>query len=200
VTPSSPAERRVKGTLFVDYVRMLRSRSDVDWSKRLQPVDLGYLVQRIDRDGWYPMDTFERMGVAILTEIAGGSLESVRMFGRLSIDWLCQSHPNLVAPGDPRDTLMRFHVLRRGFFDYQALEIDAISDGEASVLVSYGMGAVAEEAASWQTLGFFERLLEVAEAHDVQAWFASHAWKGDLLTTIKLRWEQAPLSSKPRAP
>jgi hypothetical protein len=34
---------------------------------------------------------------------------------------------------------MRFQVLRRGFFDYPALEIDSSSDGEASIVVSYGM-------------------------------------------------------------
>src|ERR1019366_8881635 len=124
--------RRVKGTLFVDYVRMLRSRSDLDWSRRLEAVDLGYLVQRIDPEGWYPMETFERMGLAILDEIAQGDLVTVRMFGRGSIDWLCQKYENLVAEGDARDTLMRFQVLRRGFFDYSALEIGSISDGEAS--------------------------------------------------------------------
>jgi hypothetical protein len=174
---------------------MLRIRGDVDWSRHLQPVDLGYLVQRIDPDTWYPMETFERMGVAIFTEIAGGSLESVRLFGRASVDWLCRSYGNLVAPGDPRDSMMRFHVLRRSFFDYTALEIDALSDGEASVLVNYGMGPVAEEAASWQTLGFFERLLEVAGATDVKAWFGSRAWRDDLVTTLELRWEQSPISS-----
>jgi hypothetical protein len=168
---------------------MLRSRGDVDWSRYLEPVDLGYLVQRIDRTAWYPMETFERMGLAILAEIAQGEVETVRLFGRASIDWLCQTHDNLVAPGDPRDTIMRFQVLRRTFFDYSAVEIGSISDGEASILVSYGMGARAEEAASWQTLGFFERLLEVAGATHVEAWFASRAWADDLVTTIELRWE-----------
>jgi hypothetical protein len=182
------AERHVKGTLFVDYVRMLRARSDVDWSKVLQPVDLGYLVQRIDPAAWYPMETFERMGLAILAEIAEGQLDAVRMFGRASVDWLSQTHATLVAPGDPRDTLMRFQVLRRSFFDYSALEIGSIHDGEASILVSYAMGPQAEEAACWQTLGFLERLLEVAGASNVKASFASRGWTGDLVTTIQLRW------------
>jgi hypothetical protein len=194
----SSTVRRVKGTLFVDYVRMLRRRSDVDWSHRLEAVDLGYLVQRIDPDAWYPMETFERMGLAILTEIAQGDLDTVRIFGRVSIDWLCWTYGNLVAPGDPRDTLMRFQVLRRSFFDYPALEIGSVSDGEASILVSYGMGPRAEEAASWQTLGFFERLLEVAGATEVRARFASRSWTGDLVTTVELEWEQAPISSSPR--
>jgi hypothetical protein len=189
--------RRVKGTLFVDYVRMLRARSDLDWSRRLEPVDLGYLVQRIDPEGWYPMETFERMGLAILDEIAQGDLAAVRMFGRGSIDWLCRKYENLVAQGDARDTLMRFQVLRRGFFDYSALEIGSISDGEASIVVSYGMSPRAEEAASWQTLGFFERLLEVAGATDVKARFGARAWAGDLITTVELEWDQSPVSSNP---
>ena len=176
---------------------MLRRRNDVDWSQRLEAVDLGYLVQRVDPDAWYPMETFERMGLAILTGIAQGDLETVRFFGRVSIDGLCQTYDNLVAPGDPRDTLMRFQVLRRGFFDYPALEIGSISDGEASIMVSYGMGSRAEEAASWQTLGFFERLLEVSGATQVKASFSSRSWADDLITIVELQWEQSPISSNP---
>jgi uncharacterized protein (TIGR02265 family) len=184
----SSAERHVKGTLFIDYVRMLRARSNVDWSKLLAPVDLGYLVQQIDPASWYPMETFERMGLAILAEIAQGDLEAVRMFGRASVDWLSHAHGTIVARGDPRDTLMRFQVLRRSFFDYAALEIGSICDGEASIHVRYGMGPRAEEAACWQTLGFLERLLRVAGAKDVKASFTSRAWTGDLVTTIDLQW------------
>lgn len=181
-------ERRVKGTLFVDYVRMLRGRRDVDWSKHLQPADLSFLVQRIEPDTWYPMESFERMGLAILAEIASNDLEMVRAFGRMSIDWLITQHANLVAPSDPRDTLMRFQVLRRSFFDYAALEMTSVSDGEATLTIAYGMSPRAEEAASWQTLGFFERLLEVAGSSQVRAWFSSRSWKGELLTEVQLRW------------
>lgn len=177
---------------------MLRSRRDVDWSKRLEPEDLQYLVGRVEPETWYPMGTFERMGLAILADIADGDLQRVRMFGRLSIDWLAQSHPNLVALGDPRDSLMRFQVLRRSFFDFAALDIAAISDGEASITVAYGMSPPAEEAASWQTLGFFERLLQVAGATEVLAWFSTRSWVGDPATTAELRWEQDPISSNPR--
>jgi hypothetical protein len=137
------------------------------------------------------------MGVTILAEVAQGNLDNVRLFGRVSIDWLCVTHGNLIAPGDPRDALMRFQVLRRSFFDYPALEIGSISDGEASIVVSYGMRPRAEEAASWQTLGFFERLLKVAGATQVKAWFSSRSWTGDLVTTVELQWEQAPISSNP---
>lgn len=180
--------RRVKGTLFVDYVRMLRSRKDVDWSRHLWPEDLALLRERVQTDAWYPMDAFERMGLAILAEISS-DMQVVQAWGRAQIDWLCVTHENLVAPGDPCDTLMRFRVLRSSFFDFSALEVPVLNDGEASVLVAYGMSPRAEEAAAWQTLGFFERLLQVAGAHDVLAQFASKSWTGDLVTAIDLHWQ-----------
>jgi eukaryotic-like serine/threonine-protein kinase len=178
----------VKGTLFVDYVRMLRARKDVDWSRHLRPEDLAYLHERIAPTAWYPMETFERMGLAILAEITS-DMQLARAWGRAQIDGLSRTHGNLVAPGDPCDTLMRFRVLRRGFFDFSALDIPSLHDGEAIVLVDYGMSARAEEAASWQTLGFFERLLEVSGARNVLAQFSSTSWTGDLVTTIQLHWK-----------
>jgi hypothetical protein len=84
---------------------------------------------------------------------------------------------------------MRFRVLRSSFFDFSALAVPTLNDGEASVLVEYGMSPPAEEAASWQTLGFFERLLEVAGARKVSARFVSTSWTGDLVTEIELRWQ-----------
>jgi hypothetical protein len=91
---------------------------------------------------------------------------------------------------------MRFRVLRSTFFDYPALELASASDGEAVLRVSYGMSAPAEEAASWQTLGFFERLLQVAGASDVQAWFSAKSWAGAAITEVQLRWTDA--ASSPR--
>lgn len=182
------ADRRVKGVLFADYVRMIRSRKDVDWASMLEPEDLGYAMRRVQPDDWYPMESFERMGLAILRGVAGDDMRMVHSFGRISIDWLVQTTPNLLAPGDPRDSLMRFHVLRRSFFDYAALEIQSIADGEAAIQIDYGMSPRAEEAASWQTLGFFERLLEVAGGREVKAWFSSTSWGGEIITLAQLRW------------
>ncbi len=180
--------RQVKGALFVDYVRMLRGRKDVDWARHLTPRDLRYLGERIGMGDWYPMETFERMGLGILAEIAEGDVERVRFWGRASIDWLVQVYANLIAPGDPRETLMRFQVLRRGFFDYPAVEIVEVTDAHASIEVTYGMGPKAEQAASYQTLGFFERLVEVAGATSVDAGFTARSWAGDATTMIGLRW------------
>jgi hypothetical protein len=181
--------RKVKGVLFVDYVRMLRARKDVAWEKHFPPADLPYLAARIEPDAWYPMETFERMGLAILSLIADGNLDVVREFGKAQVDWLTQKNGSLVAQADPRESLMRFHVLRKSYFDYPALEVKSITDGAANIRIEYQMGDVAEEAASFQTMGFFERLLEVAGGKTVQARFATRRWEGDAETVLELRWK-----------
>ena len=95
---------------------------------------------------------------------------------------------SLVADGDPVETLKRFRVLRATYFDFDALEILMLLDDQAQVVIRYYMGATAEEAASWQTMGFFERLLEVAGASDISARFVERQWAGDARTLLDLGW------------
>ena len=181
--------KRVRGLLFVDYVRMVRGRKDVDWSKHLEPEDEAFLLTKVDPSAWYPMSTFERLGLAILREIAHGQLEGVRMWGRFQVDAGLSQFPMLLAEGDPRDTLMRFDVLAAGFFDDGALAVKDIEDKHAIVRIAYGMSALAEETACTQSLGFFERLVERAGGKSVSAEFKTRAWKGDTATRIALDWD-----------
>jgi hypothetical protein len=41
--------RNVKGVLFLDYVRMIRSHKGVDWATHLLPQDLKYLREKWPR-------------------------------------------------------------------------------------------------------------------------------------------------------
>jgi hypothetical protein len=102
---------------------MLRAHKGVDWSPYLMTADMPFLSTRIEPARWNPMDSFERMGVAILREIVRDDLRLVEHFGRVSLDALCKQYDNLVAPRDPNESLLRFRVLRQSFFDFPALEI-----------------------------------------------------------------------------
>jgi len=182
--------RNVKGILFADYVRMIRGQKAVDWKRHLKPEDLEYLGgTRVEPNGWYPMESFERMGNAILKEMANGDVEAVRMWGRISVDQLRATTKGLVCEGDPLETMMRFRVLRETFFDFEALEVRTASGDHAGIIIHYHMGAMAEEAASYQTMGFFERLLAVAGAQGIDARFKQRSWAGDEQTLLELHWE-----------
>lgn len=182
-------QRRVKGALFVDYVRMLRSRKDVDWSHHLTGGDMVLLREWIQPDDWYPMETFERMGNAVLSVVAADDLDMVRDFGRQTVEDLWSIDERLIAAGDPRESLMRFKVLRSTFFDFEALEITLLLHEKANLRISYGMADRAEEAAAHQTAGFFEELLRLAGATEVQASFVSKRWDGQAPTIVELRWQ-----------
>ena len=183
-----PAMRQVRGVLFVDYVRMLRSQKVVDWNKHLAAHDLPYLQMHIDPEAWYPMATFERMGNAILTTVTRGELFPVQLWGRYSAAQLRAANPKLLEPNDPPETLSRFRVMRETFFNFNALEVPLLHDDEAHIVVRYYMGMPAEEAAAFQTMGFFEGLLELAGATDVRAAFQDKSWDGDPRTLLVIRW------------
>jgi hypothetical protein len=181
--------RQVKGVLFADYVRMLRATKNVPWENHLPAQDLHFLSERIDPGGWYPMESYERMGLAILDQIAHGDFAIVRQWGRKTIDELRAVEPVLFEGSDPREIFMRFQVLRQTLFNFPAAEVLSIRDGKAVVQVLYGMSARAEEAASWQSVGFLERLMEVSGARDVEAWFESTVWGGAPATRIIVAWK-----------
>ena len=179
--------RQVRGILFLDYVRMIKSKKSLDWG--LPPEDLRWTGERIDVNGWYPMETFERMGNAILQHVAGGQLSAVHHWGRLSAAQLRAAHPMLLAEGDPVETISRFRVLRATYFNFEALEVPMLHDGEAQIVIHYYMGMPAEEAAALQTQGFFEGLLELAGARAVRSMFREKSWEGAPRTLLDLRWD-----------
>jgi hypothetical protein len=182
-------KRMVKGSLFLDYVRMIKSRKDVDWSRYLTEEDLHIVDRRIERDEWYPLETFERMGLGVLEEIAGGDMQAVYLWGKDFMVDLFRIHESLIAEGDPMESLMRFRVLQRSFFNFDGIRVVDLTGESALLSVYYHMRPLAEEASSHQTLGFFERLLDRAGARDLRSGFKARSWEGDDTTLIEFLWK-----------
>ena len=181
----------VKGVLFADYVRMLRAHRGRTWHEFLEPADVAFLHQEIDLEAWYPMESFERLGLAIFQAIAEGDLGLVRDWGRASVERIVAMNDQVLAPRDPRESLMRFFVLRRSLFDYEALSMLQLCDSSASIGVEYGMQPLAEQAAAVQTMGFFEGLIELADGKDVHGEFLETSWRGDRQTILGFTWQPA---------
>ncbi|MBS2031713.1 MAG: response regulator [Deltaproteobacteria bacterium] len=195
--------KQVRGVLFLDYVRMLRKSASQNLARHLQPADLDLLSQQVDLGAWYSMDVFERFGLAILAEVVGGEVDSVRLWGRSQIPQILSFFPELCADGDVRDTIIRFANLMGSLFDYPAVTVEDVSDEHATIGVAYGMGSKAEEAASWQTFGFFEALVEQAGGEHVHGKFTRMSWKDSKTPTrLDLEWRRpgAPAAKAKRLP
>lgn|GEM_PF-283647 len=190
--------KKVKGVFFLDYVRMLKRAGRSDWSDYLNEEDLVYFEQDIKESEWYPFETFERMGLAILSVVAEENMELVRQFGRTYLDRFFSVHASLIAAGDPYESLVRFQVLRKSFFDFEPINILVFYNNYAKIEINYGMTPRAEEAATYQSLGYFERLLELSGAKNVQHVFTSRKWEGSDSTVVELDWSEVKDGSKVR--
>jgi hypothetical protein len=175
--------------LFVEYVRMIRRRKDVDWMRELRVEDLALVQQHVRPEIWYPMASFERLGLAILANFEGVQLDAVRLWGSYSAHQFVRDHPTLLAENDPVETLMRLRVQRATLFDFPAFDIPTLIDGHALITMSYGMSATAEEAACHQTLGFCESIVSLAGGRSVQGALGELSWLGTAQTTLVLNWE-----------
>ncbi|HKY38457.1 MAG TPA: hypothetical protein VJN18_21085 [Polyangiaceae bacterium] len=167
---------------------MIRRRKDVDWTKVLSKADLALVQQRVSPELWYPMRTFERLGLAILANFEGVGLDAVRLWGNASARQFAVDHPTLVALQDPVETLMRLRVQRATLFDFPAFDIPTLNDEHAVVTMTYGMGKVAEEAACHQTWGFCEGILALAGARKIQGSLTERSWLGAPETRLALNW------------
>jgi len=182
--------RHVRGSFFSDYVRMIRRRKDVEWSRFLDSGDLDYVRRQIDPSAWYPMGVFERLGDAILAHSGQATLSAVRMWGHFSVSAVVATHPDLIARGDPVESLMRLKVMRASLFDFPAFDLPGLLPGQADVRVTYYMGPSAEEAACHQTMGFCEGVVSLAGGTNIEARFTTCAWHGAPETRIELFWQE----------
>ena len=188
VSDSAAVSRHVRGFLFVDYVRIIRAHGEVAWSEHLPAGDLPWLERRIELQEWYPMATYERMGLAILDQVAEGDFDLIHRWGRDTVDLMQKVEPYLIAEGDPRETFSRFDVLRQMLFDFPAVESKGVRDGKAVLEINFGMSQRAEEAACHQSIGFLERLLELSGADEINVKPLSYSWEEGGVTVIEVRW------------
>jgi len=171
---------------------MIRRRKNLDWEKILPPEDVVFVWQQIQPNLWYPMSTFERLGLAILDHLEGATLDAVRMWGQLSAQQFDSPATELIVRGDAIESMMRLRVMRNTLFNFPAFEIPMLTHGHAHVGMSYHMSHRAEEAACFQTMGFCEGVVALSGGSNVRADFKQRTWAGDEKTVFELVWDDAP--------
>ena len=193
------AFRHVRGTLFGEYVRAIQSRNEIDWSRYLKRSDLGYLLDAIREDYWYPMAVYERLGLAILASLAenDSAKNLAYAWGRTMVAQSPELARDLVVNGDPRETLMRLRIHRDAFFDFDAVQLPIVTDQDAQLRLRYCMSATAEELAAYQTLGFIEELIKRAGGRSFRSRFQERAWEGASRSVLDLEWDFIPTLHPP---
>ena len=113
---------KVKGTVIVDLVRIIRSQKNIDWSKYLKPEDFEIVKSLVVASKWYPGDSFWRLSFAVTKEIAKMQLDMTFDFGRLSAKSFLKVYKRLMVKGNPAASLENCINLWDSFYNQTFIE------------------------------------------------------------------------------
>jgi len=157
---------KIKGSRLLEVARLIRASKDKDWKKYLTDKDLEIIHSRVMASSWYPLDTYERASIAVFHEIAGGSNEAAKGWGRFVMeDVVKKFYSTLVQEKDMMVALERFKIARLQWFQFddpqfKAMEIEALGTNQAKIIIRSDH-PVPFEPFTYQLMGSYERLIEL---------------------------------------
>ncbi len=184
------ADRKVKGSMLLDQVRMIRANKDKDWDKYLKPEDWEIINGRILPSMWYPLEIFQRCGLGVFNLVAGGNLDIVRARGRArGKELFGEIYKSLVADPDPLKALDRFVLIQGQIFSWSTLEFEKIDDKHAKMSSSYDSDDPSNKPYCYQLMGYLDQLVEMAGGKNARIELTAKQWEGDPATIFDITWE-----------
>ena len=155
-------ERKVKGTLMLDYARMIRANQEKDWNKYLNPEDWKIINGTVLPSVWYPFDTWRRCGVAIFHLIAGGNMDLVRMFGRMQVEQMFKNvYTRFLKFSDPEEAIRTFVQVSHQLFNFIVMDYEKIDEKKIKIYVFIDPKEEGIEAFLMEMRGHFDYIVEL---------------------------------------
>ena len=181
---------KIKGTMIIDHVRLIRANKDKDYGEYLTDEDWEIINGKVLPSNWYPYESFRRIAYASFMVIGQADPENARTFGRFAMRNMVKVYKTLLVPGDPVASVEKLAALRRTFYDGD-IGTQLKEKGENWLI--YEIKAPKEEtdrkrweAYTWHLSGNLEELVEQSGGKDVQS---SRDFKGET-AEIKVAWKQ----------
>lgn len=129
-------ERKCKGSMLVDLVKIVSAAKGLPWDKYLKPEDFE-VVKTIMPSAWYPIECFQRLGLAVFDLVAGGSRERVELFGRAAMKELWEGpYRPFLDKHDPFEATQKFLDLRKAVFNFSKMELEKTGPSSLRVKIS----------------------------------------------------------------
>lgn len=185
-------DQKVKGTMMVDQVRMIRGNKNQDWNKYLQPDDWKIINTMIMPSAWYPVETYKRCGRAVFQLLAAGNTDIVRLRGKMRGKELFETtYKHIVSDKNPMNALVSFVNLYGHLFTVTPLELTKIDSTHA--YVSYRYDDDPSDPGNlpfcYQLMGHFDSLIELAGGKNAKIDFREKLWEGASATVFDIQWE-----------
>ncbi len=183
-------EKKVKGTMLIDMVRMIRGNKDRGWDQYLKPQDWQVINSTILSSTWYPLELYQRFGNACFQVLAGGKPDLARLRGKIRGKELFRDvYKNLAASPGPMEALKNFVNIYGRLFNFSTLSFEKAGDNHALVKHDYDPDDPGNVAYCYTLMGHLEVLAEMTGGQDVKIELTSKQWEHDPITTFDIKWK-----------
>jgi len=190
-------ERKAKGVLLVDHVRMIRGAKDPRLVQGLPPEDREIVGSHILASSWYPYGTYARTLDVLFRDIGGSDPEVARDMGRLMASRLLAGpYAMYVKAGDPEATLRGFQVIWKNFFNFGTVRLTP--EASASPAGQRVLNGQIEDFADlpkplcFIIQGFLDKTLEMCGARERFVTELTCVASGDPLCSYRSGWRVSP--------
>jgi hypothetical protein len=166
-SPKTPKGRFIKGSVLVDYVKLMHANPDLPWSEYLSPDDLAQLSQLLLPASWYPIELFDHLGLAVFRLVSKENWEVVKAYGRFLADKMNSESPGLVSRGRPADTLKKYRAILERLYSYPIVEFAEVGPGRARAEFKHQPEDVAVRQLLEVTTATIARLVELSEGREI---------------------------------
>jgi hypothetical protein len=180
-------DHKVKGTMFVDLVKMIRANKRLNWSKYLSPADWEVINTRIVPSKWYSLELYEKFAMAVFQVLAKGNTDVVRQRGRVRGKELFEGvYQSIIISNDPMESLSRFVVSFGQFFNFSLNKFENAGNNHAKVSHESEHPSMPY---SFQLMGHLEVLVEIAGGKNVKIEMVAKQWEGAPSTVFDITWD-----------
>jgi hypothetical protein len=183
-------ERKVKGTIIVDFVKMIKKNRDLDWNKYLKAEDWGVVNSFVLASKWYSFAVFERCARAVFALLGNGNMEAAHAEGRRAGHKMFETvYSTVVQQKDPMTGLNLFVSSYGALFNFNPVRMERVTPRHARILYDYDAGDRFSVAFCHLLKGIFEALIEKTDGKNGTVAIASKQWENAPLTSFDITWE-----------
>jgi hypothetical protein len=184
------SDQKVKGTMMVEQVRMIRANKQLDWNKYLEPEDWKVINSTILPAAWYSLDTYRRCGKAVFQLLAGGNTDIVRLRGRMRGKELFETtYKHLISEGDTMNAMRSFVHMYGQLFNVSPLGFMEIAAKHAKISHDYDHSDPGNLPFCYQLMGHLDTLIEMTGGTKGKIEMTKKLWEGANATVFDIQWE-----------
>jgi len=177
----------VKGSVFIDLVRMIKKEKSGVYDKYLTSKDREIISPKMWPSGWYPYETYKHCLEAIFGVIAKNDLKVAKEWGRRTFEAVMAStYKDLLKRSDPFSFIKQFETINRSIYDFGSTEI--VAEGENRALYKLSSFDAKFVLLYYIIQGWTERGLELSGAKSVKSEFVTESWEGHPFTSMRFTW------------